>query len=89
MFLNFVSFLNIPMITVFCRSGFSQYLADDIPYSRSLPSISTFVIRKSESSQDNPENIVDADHTDNENVDTEREVFIVKSEENLVDTSIY
>jgi hypothetical protein len=47
------------------------------------------VIREEVSSQDNPENIGDADHTDTENVDNEREVFIVKSEENLLDTSIY
>ena len=47
------------------------------------------MIRKEVSSQDNAVNIGDADHADTENGDTEREVFIVKSEENLVDTSIY
>ena len=47
------------------------------------------MIRKSVSSQDNPENIGDADHADTEYGDNEREVFIVKSEENLVDTSSY
>ena len=45
------------------------------------------MIRKEVSSQDNPENIGDADHADSEN--GEREVFIVNSEENLLDTSIY
>ena len=79
-------FLNVPK---YPECQVPQHLANDIFCSRSLPPISPFVIRKSVSSQDNPENIGDADHADTEYGDTEREVFIVKSEENLVDTSIY
>ena len=68
--LNFFDFLK-------CSYGSKQYLADLISYSRSLPQISPFVIRKSVSSQDNPENIGDADHADTEYGDNEGEVFIV------------
>ena len=81
-------FLNVPKAPGSQFLLVIQFFSGNISCSRSLSPISPFVIRKSVSSQDNPENIGDTDHADTEYGDTEREVFIVKSEENLIDTSI-